>query len=489
MTRERRDALTAAAVIGAVVLVAYGMTLRAPLIFDDVAYVRDTPIFRLPPGEFLSRVFSSRYFALTQPGASQPLATWQPLVAVLHYPFAGQLPLLRLVGILLHAANAWLVWALARRLGAGVRGAYLAALAFAFFPPSTEAVNLVSFKSHVLVAFFLLLCVHAWAAGRGAFAYAAFALALLSKETAVAGAAVLAAWELLVERRTPPEAARRLAGFAVLVAAYFVARFAWLEAAPALPAYSPGPRLGGLSFAWYVRLLAVPVPLCLERSLPDGPWAWLAWLAPLSALAALWRVRRDRLAAFALAWFIAGLLPMLHLIRFANYSPVADRYLYLASAGACLLFAHAVFEGPLRLAPYAALAAWVGLTVARNGLYLEPAALFRQAADCAPANPRPFALLGLELYHDGRIQEARDAFQKAYDLDPGLPQVVNNLAGAELALGEAPRAETLLRRALKLEPDSAAYHENLAAVLLVEGRKSEAETEFRLARRLGGGYK
>src|SRR5438105_13975482 len=95
-----KKAWTNAAVLGVAVLVAYGMTLRAPLIFDDVAYIRDNALFRLPWPQLLSRVVSLRYFATTQE------LSYQPLVTLVHYLLASRLGLLRLSGLLLHAADA-----------------------------------------------------------------------------------------------------------------------------------------------------------------------------------------------------------------------------------------------------------------------------------------------------------------------------------------------------------------------------------------------
>jgi len=461
---DRSGAWSAALVLSAAVLVGYGMTLRAPLIYDDVSFIRDNPLFHLPFSVFLSRIFSARYFYVTQAASDAPLATWQPLVALAHYPFAGHLAALRLLGLAFHAANAFGVWALARRLGAEGRGALLAGLLFALFPASTEAVDFVSFKGHVLTASFVLLCLNAHGRGRPALAHAAFALALLSKETAAAGLPILLAWEFLVERRPPAEAARRLWGYALLLAVYFGLRFVWLDAAPPLPGWAPTARLGGLSFAWYLRLLLWPWPLCLERTLPGGLAVWLGWLAPLLFIGVLARLRRDPLAAFGLAWFGAALLPMLHLMPFANLSPVADRYLYMASAGACLLSAHGAFSGAWAWARWALLLAWGCLTLVRNGMYLDSEALFRQAAACAPANPRPWLLLGIEQYAAGRPQEALGAFEKAYALDPTFPQTLNNLAGAHLALGQFDKAEAILRELVRREPGVAQWRDNLEAV-------------------------
>lgn len=478
MDPRRREAWVTAAALAAAVLAGYGMTLWNPPIYDDALYIADNPLFRLPWMAFLGRVFSTGYFKAAQEG------TYQPLVTLLHYPLSGHLPLLRLSGILLHAGNAILVCRLGRELGGSRRQALVAGLLFALFPPSTEAVNLAAFKGHTLAAFFILACLLADLRGRPGLALASLALALFSKETGLVALPLLAARRLNFSKEKPEQIAAALAGPAGLAAGYLALRFLILEPTSPSP-FGPTARFAGLSFAWYLRMIALPYPLCLEHTLPAGAAALSAgWVALAAVPAALWALRRQPLAALGLGWVAVALLPFLHFLRFANYSPVADRYLYLAVAGPCLLAAHPKAAGRARFALYALLLGWGCLTLVRNGMYLEPQALFRQAAACAPENPRPPGLLGLEQYAAGRVDESLASFQEAYALDPNYLPTISNLARAHLALGQLPEAERFMREALRRQPGSAVLRDNLGVVLLDQARLREALAEFRTARLL-----
>ena len=358
-----------AALLASVCALLYGMTLAAPLIYDDVANVRDNPLWALGALRVLAAALSRDYFALTLE------RTYQPLVTLFHF-FTHESPLAyRAAGLALHAFNGWLVLRVGLRLGVERRAALLAAMLFCAYPPSTEAVNLSSFKGHLLGFSFGLLALEAWLVylERGtaralAAAAALYAAALMSKETALsAGLLGASAWMFLGPRR------ERRAGLGVLAAvsaAFLAWRFLWLRPPAAFPEvfrYSPA-----ASLAWYLRMLAWPWPLCLERAPSGGAWVW-AVLAGYSA--GLWALRRWPLELWLLSWTGLASAPFLHLVAFANLSPTADRYLYLPAAGFCLLLARLAGR-PGFAALCGLLAVWGGVTATRNGLYRGERAIF-----------------------------------------------------------------------------------------------------------------
>ena len=125
---------------------------------------------------------------------------WRPLTSTVYQVWAGlfgRSPTpFRLLSVLVHLLNVGLVWAAARRFGAGARAAGIGALLFALHPLGPDAVCWISDLYDVLAATFLLGGM-LLALGEGRMATRVgggavlFLAALLSKESALAWVAAL----------------------------------------------------------------------------------------------------------------------------------------------------------------------------------------------------------------------------------------------------------------------------------------------------------
>lgn len=423
MSLEQRGS---AALAGAIALI-YAPALKSPVIYDDAWHVRDNPAFRLPFGEFLSGLFSRDYFSFANE------RTYQPLVTLFHYVTHADPLIYRSFGLGLHFLNAVLIYRVAQALNAGRRPAIFAAILFAVFPAATELLNFSSFKGHLFAAtciLAVLLSVIQYCAGTSKTTlplkiFFFLILGLLSKESALVAVPLSLTYIALFSdpRRMKPLAL----GVAALCAAYLFFRFAVLAPPRAFPRTFDHSSLESLAF--YLRTLAVPYPLCLERTLPAGPW-WIFWLSLFAGLAVFMRSSKEKL--FALAWIPLTLLPFLHLLPFANVSPVADRYLYLPAAGFCLLLARLPVPVLVSLALL-----WSGLTVSRNMTYRSTRALFEQTASCAPLNARAHFLHGMICFQEKDYPAARAAYERVLALTES--------PGARAALLDIDRAEKAAR--------------------------------------------
>lgn len=422
MSLEKRGS---AALAGAIALL-YAPALRSPVIYDDAWHVRDNPAFRLPLGEFLSGLFSRDYFSFANE------RTYQPLVTLFHYATHDQPLIYRAFGLGIHFLNAVLLYRVALALNAGRRPAFFAAILFAVFPASTELLNFSSFKGHLFAAtciFAVLLEVVRYCADTSKTPlplklFFFLILGLLSKESALVAVPLSLTYIALFSdpRRMKPLAL----GVSAICASYLLLRFAVLTSPRAFPRTFDHSSLESLSF--YLRTLAVPYPLCLERTLPQAFWPF--WLAAFAGLAVY--LRRSKESLFALSWIPITLLPFLHLISFSNVSPVADRYLYLPAAGLCLLLARL----PVPVLACLALL-WSGITVSRNLTYRSTRALFEQTASCAPLNARAHFLHGMVCFQEKDYPAARAAYQRVLALTES--------PGARAALVDIERAEEAAR--------------------------------------------
>ena len=140
-----------------------------------------------------------------------------------------------LTNVLLHAGSTVLIWLIGRRL-ADDRTAAIGALLFGLHPASHEAVYWIAARFDLLATFFTLaalLCLNARTAWSRAAGLCAFALGLLSKESAVALLVIAPAWDVCIEQRDWRTTARRLVPLLLVTAAYMGVRTAGADLAPA----------------------------------------------------------------------------------------------------------------------------------------------------------------------------------------------------------------------------------------------------------------
>jgi tetratricopeptide (TPR) repeat protein len=293
--------------------------------------------------------------------------TYRPL-AILSFAadwqFSGGSTLwLHAVNVAWHAAaTALLVPILAVYVGPA--GALAGGVVFAVHPVHVEAVaNLVG-RSELLVATFLFAALllarrvrRRRAAGRGTLAAEAavlvtVALGLLSKEHAVVAVALLALDDLGTRETVGPHLPwRTYAAVAVLTAGWFVGwrivqgDIAFATIAPTFLSLGAVGRISTMLPVVFVllRLLVWPLDLSpdyhprvierLEHPNLEGAAGAIVLLAAVLLAFALWRRNRG----IAVALFIVGIawLPTSNLL-FPSGVVIAERTLYLASAGAAL---------------------------------------------------------------------------------------------------------------------------------------------------------
>lgn len=455
--------------------------------------------------------------------------------------------------VLWHAACVLLLHRWLLRLGAGAAGALLGALLFAWHPVHVEAVaNVSNRKEPLCLAFSLLSCL-AWARAlgarglrRGLWAGACaggFWAALLAKQVAVALPLALLAYEAccvprerrLLLARPRLLAAGALAGASLL--AFEVARnidLNGLAASHTLKGWSGELSIQAVvlssarAFWRYAQLAVFPAGLCPDHTLALSrflaePATALAWLALAALVAfALGLVRRAPLAAFGLLWLLVHWLPVSNLVPSSFL--VAERYLYVPSAGLSVLVAWAVpalaaaLPGPGARRAAAALAALVlvalGLTTARTAArWHSEETLWAWALECNPASYRAHNEIGNQRKAAGDLAAALDHYSRAielgftgahynrantlaalgrfeeairdYDLAvafaPRMLQIQRNRADTRLALGDAAGALADLEHAVVREPGHAGTRVSRGAALLGLGRLGEAEAELERA--------
>ncbi len=488
----------------------YARTVRYSFISDDYSQiVFNTRIqsWRALP-EFFTQHLWAHELAPSQGNYYRPLLlVWM----LLNYSLFGANPVgWHATSLLIQLAAGFLVWHTARALTDDNWVAIIAAAIFLLHPLAVESTVEISDANDPLCLCFLLAAFllflnrshrRAWLST--AASVALFALALLTKETAIAFAGVVFVYALLF----PPERLRGgalrgamracmpYAGVAVLylMVRHFVIGATVLRARPVVSMTTFFLTLP--SVAWtYVRHFFLPTKLAVFYDTPyvlHPEWRqfWLPTLI-LGCIAGLlvlgWKRTRSRVFVLGLSWTLLLLAPSLYGIAyFGNLGLVHNRYLYLPMAGICI--SAAVLVAPFLQSKRVAVAAaailvTLGvLTFQQQSHWKDNEALYSQAVQVAPRSPYPWLALAEVRERQGRTAEAIELADKGLELDPNY--FTGLLLRASLAeqVGDTAEAERALVTASAVRPGRPEPHVLLARLRFGQSRDAEGFAEFNKA--------
>jgi len=402
----------------------------------------------------------------------------------------------------LHAVVTWLVFLLARRVGAKAWVAFGAALLFGVHPVHTEAVAYVSGRPDLLATLFalssLLVVTSAPVCGPGGCrnwrvwpAYGLFAFAAMTEEVALITPFVLVLLDrVAMPRRTWRERRVVYGGFFGVLVAAVLARIGSGEPMPGVHGEVPeGLGLVAPLYAAYdaLRAFAAPWDLNALRSLSKSLvtpgemlWRAAAVLVPLATFA--WWRRRDPVARAGIVLLAVPLVPALPLPLFEGPYWM-ERALYFSSVGFCLLvgsLAGALSEripGRSRSATAVLVATSLVLavvTLARLPVWRDNVALLRAAAAADPKDPKPHLLLAEHYIALGDPNGALTAVDRAIAIDPANADAFHKQTAVYTLLGKYPEAEAAARKSISLDAKDAMGWANLGDALMQQGKSAEA---------------
>ncbi|HTY09142.1 MAG TPA: tetratricopeptide repeat protein [Candidatus Edwardsbacteria bacterium] len=458
--------------LAALTLAAYWPVLSAGFIYDDKLFVVDNPAIRgwgSLPGFFADPAGTTA--SVPWPGIWRPLRTAS---YALDYTLWGLRPLgFHLTGLLLHFCSGLLLAALAAFLLESELAGAVAAALFLLHPVQTEAVSWVASRGDLLMALFLLgswLLRTVYLGTRNkrwlAAALVAFALSLLSKETAaVFPLALLAVDAIVPTAEGPRKRWREYLLWIGVVIAYLAARMAVLPALPQRPYWGGSLGTTLLTMCWalfeYLRLLVLPLWLHVDyviapvKSLVD--WRWLAGLAAAAAvlILAFWKYRALRWPALAAAWLLIFLLPVSNLVPIT--AVMAERFLYVPLIGVCILAGWLLAKIPVKYRNAALVVVCVpmiALGIRRNLEWQEPFKFWRTELSRSPRSVIAGNNLGQICYHAGDLPQAESLYLQAMALDPEFPDLHASLGDLYYKTGRLQQALDQYAEYLRLKPDA-----------------------------------
>ena len=496
---RNRLALQAVVLVAAVVL-AYQPAWHAGFVWDDDVYVTHNRLLTAPDG--LKRIWfsldsPSQYFPLVYTVLRLERSAWGLASGGYHW-----------VNILLHAANALVLWGLLRRCR--LPAPWLAAALFALHPVEVESVAWVTELKNVLSLFFCLLTAWAWVEfaaerpGRWRFYVAALlfqALALFAKTTActLPAALLLILWlrgERIGWRRVWQAAPFFAMGLMMgLVSVWWERHHQYAVGETFAIGWVSRLLIASRAVWFYAGKLIWPADLSFSYARWQiAPADWRQYFWPAACLAAGLALRAARRGVKAgVLIFVITLAPLLGFImQYAlRYSFVADHYQYaagigllaLAAAGVDGLLARFAAGRPaLRPLVYAALLALLAvLTWRQCRNYADSETLWRATLRCAPQAAIAHNNLAQALLDKGELDEAMRLSQEVLAADPKDAVAHNNLGFALLEKGRVDEAISHLRQAIAAQPNSPEAYYNLGRAFLKKQQFEAAAAHFQMA--------
>jgi tetratricopeptide (TPR) repeat protein len=519
-TDGKKDAL-GGIIVALVALLVYANSVGNGFVWDDELVIVTNPVLRGEPLDLFRSIDTGRDTDLSP--FYRPLTYLSFLVEHRVHTLAP-FPM-HAINVVLHAANAFLVFLLARTLMRDRSAALVAGLLFAVHPIHAEGVNFLSGGRNTLLACLFVLgayLLHRESVLRGRYAIAiaaalSFFAALLSKETAAAALPVIVTLEYASLRDNVAGARSRvvlrLLPHAAAATAYLTMRWMALSVPGVQTSFVPGfgsaalqamyvvPSFGDRLFnivysvPRYLLATAWPEALSPRYEVPldlrdlTVPLS-LAWLGIAVLLAAFLMWRRSRPTLFGLFWLVMFWLPVSGIIFFPG-APLADRYFYLPAIGLWLVVADQVGSLlPSRIgARRTVLAAAVlvllvlsGMTIRRNLDWRSDMTLFSRLVEQYPENAYGHANLGNALLRRGQpgdSQQAERELRTALDLDPAMRHLLVPLGHTRLLAGDNAGALEYYSEALKYAPDEGEALINRGFALDRLGRREEAMEDYR----------
>lgn len=457
----------------ATVLLCYANALGNDFVFDDNVQVLSNKMLRS-----LSNIFA----VLT--------ASYRPLRDLsLMFDFAiwGEGPFgFHLTNVLLHAANAILVFVIVRRLTGVVTTATIAALIFVVHPLQPDAVTYISGRRDVLFTLFYLSSFYSYLNYRRSRSLiylvlflVCWGLSLMSKEMAVSLPAFIFVWAFceLWGERTGSWWRRTWEAFR---GAFMRDKWLYILLALAVPLYAyymvfikggstrvqlTGVEYWGGSFfsnmltaikvhGWFLKQIVFPTPVVQYLGAFEIATTLLDWHVILSILAVLTvlgaglvLLNRDRLMSFAILSYFVLLLPVSQIIP--HHELLADHYLYLP------MMSFGLFAG----------------------LLLQKIAA---RSDRAKKLAYGFAGVGLIVLAVMTVVRNRDwkneftLWQANYKEEPNSIRAAGNLA-AMYATRNQNKAVELYKRCLEIDPTYGPAYIGLATLLQAKEKADEVQ--------------
>ncbi|MFN3530927.1 MAG: tetratricopeptide repeat protein [Candidatus Brocadia sp.] len=537
--------------ISALAVITFLNTLDNAFVYDDVFTITDNYFIR-DWGNF-PFLFTNEYFYRSGEVTYRPVVT---LSYFIDYSLWRLNPLgFHLTNVLLHIICAVLVYALLSIIVRNSTIPFLAGILFATHPILTEAVNGISYREDLLAAIFflasLLLFIQSTFRNPQSksrnylypLSLFSYLLALCSKEMAITLPLIICIfdWVFRGAERLKRNIVKYYLGFILVSVFYLFLRFVWFRNPVEKQLMYPGnsfmvnlltmPKILGS----YIKLSFFPIHFNADYIITHTktPLAatFICNIAFLCAIGVIvYRLyNHSRHLFFFILWFFVTLIPTMNIIPIANI--MAERYLYLPSAGFCTILSYILLEtwrlvctfilredgkvgrrenGSLNIPttnipgrsnsnflrmPFVFTTCLVLITVAlyslaamkRNKSWRDQLTFWSKTIEASPDSSRAHNNLGMIYLQDGKLDLAIHEFQTAIAFESD-PEYHHNLGMAYQKKGMQEEALEEYHRVLAVNPNSALTHNNMGNIFVDKGLLDEGISKFKEAVQLKPNY-
>lgn len=448
----------------------FGNGIKGDFVLDDHAVVQNRPelsnIFNLPG------IFKASWL----PGPAwisnyRPLTLWS---FALNNLFSEAPAGFHVVNILIHAANAVLIFLLAKKF-ASRRAAYLTSILFLFLPIHVEAVTSIIGRKDILGTFFILLALLFFFNRKHIWASASFFLALLASDFSISFLP-LAAVLLLIENRSFIKTFRLGWYYVAPLPVYFALRY-WALGKYVLGGLGVNPivapmaflpfkgRLftGFYNFFLYLKKTVYPVNLSPDYSFNQIPTVHNIFSSPGALIgigifalliAAFFLLRKE--FKIALAIFLVNFIVMSDIV-FVSGGSMAERRWYLPSLGLVLLVSLLIDFAISKYGKLKPVFGFLGVIVLlifsvaiinQNRIWLNDRGLFVAAAERSPDSVWARTNLANVYFHEKNYEGARNELEAAFKFSDNYTPALNLWGKLLWREGKYEQAEETFKKAI-----------------------------------------
>jgi Flp pilus assembly protein TadD len=439
-----------------------------------------------------------------------------------------------LESLLIHIANALLLFLVLKRMTGAVWASAFVAAAFALHPLHVESVAWAAERKDVLSTFFWLLTMWAYVlyvekpkAGRYLLVVLSLCLGLMAKPMLVTLPFVLLLLDYWPLRRfqwpskenvphTPKTSQQRQGNrwktilylilekiplFLIIILFSLVTFFAQQSKGAVEPfdRLTIESRINNALVSYAAYIIKMFWPACLAVFYPhprNGLPIWKTALANLLlasiTLLVIRRAQRQRWFLVGWLWYLGTLVPVIGLIQVGGQA-MADRYTYVPIIGLFIIVAwqipQLITKWPhrkiiLKAAAVLVVSSMMICTWRQTGYWRNASTLSLHALKVTTDNYAAHKLLGSALYKQGNFENAINHYKEFLRLRPNYANVEGDIGLALLGLGKYDEAAVQFRKALMLKGDMQKWHSGLAIALDKLGRLDEAIEHYRQALKL-----